>query len=442
MTRIALVVLDTLRTDTFEEFFDWLPGVSYPNAYSTANWTVPAHASLFTGYYPTEVEATAKSTILNTEQPTVAELLRDDGYRTLGLSANPNVSTKYEFDRGFEEFTDPTELKNPEGENTLNPESYAAESDSDGMELYLSALRRCLFGDVDTVPSLKLGIGQKFGYRPWQKSVTDDGASTVRDRLADDDPADDQFTFVNLMEVHTPYDPPGEFNTTGESVVVTLQDMIDGVDDPDTVRQAYDDAARYLSSVYQSIFDTLADDYDYVVTLSDHGEMLGEYGMWNHTYGLYPELTNVPLVVTDCDRLDESRVVAEPVSLVDVHRTLLDLAGVSGESRGTSVVGPFEPTDRLVEYHGLIEPALAGLRESGVDESSVRHYDRTFRGIVTASGDYAVDDDVPGHGIEGYRNRLDEIVSEFRDAATDEDAPDSPDLDTDAESRLEDLGYI
>ncbi|MEA5409984.1 sulfatase-like hydrolase/transferase [Haloarculaceae archaeon H-GB2-1] len=334
MTRIGLVVLDTLRKDAFEDYFEWLPGTYYPNTYSTANWTVPAHASLFTGYYSTEVNATAKSTSLDTPDPVLAELFRDAGFRTVGYSANPNVSTKTQFNRGFEEFTDPTELKNPEGTDTMNPEVYGGTTDKEGLALYLGALREILLGDYDTIPSIKLGIGQKFGYRPWQKSIDDDGASVVRDEIEADHPARNQFTFVNLMEAHTPYDPPAEFSTVDEPVSVTLQNMVEGVDDPEKVRRAYDDAARYLSHVYKSIFESMAADYDYVVTLSDHGEMLGEHGMWNHTYGLYSQLTNVPLVITDCSELDASFVDERPVSLVDVHRTLLELAGLSAPSRG------------------------------------------------------------------------------------------------------------
>jgi hypothetical protein len=55
VTRIALIVLDTLRKDAFDRHFDWLPGRRFEHAFSTANWTTPAHASLFTGWYASEV---------------------------------------------------------------------------------------------------------------------------------------------------------------------------------------------------------------------------------------------------------------------------------------------------------------------------------------------------------------------------------------------------
>ena len=55
MAAIAVVVLDTVRRDAFDEYFDWLPGRWFERAYSTSHRTVPAHASLFTGTYAGEI---------------------------------------------------------------------------------------------------------------------------------------------------------------------------------------------------------------------------------------------------------------------------------------------------------------------------------------------------------------------------------------------------
>src|SRR6056297_3059127 len=138
------------------------------------------------------------------------------------------------------------------------------------------------------------------------------------------------------MEAHTPYDPPEPFNSTGDGVTVTLRDTFDGVSAPNVVRQAYEDAAQYLSNVYERVYAELSGDFDYVVTLSDHGEMLGEEGLWNHTYGLYRPVTRVPLVVTETGAESQTSVPA-PVSLLDVHATVAALAGVDVESHGQNL---------------------------------------------------------------------------------------------------------
>src|SRR5215469_5335127 len=67
--------------------------IHFPRAASVAHWTVPAHASMFTGLYPWEHGVHAKGKLkLDPSIPTVAGHLRDAGYRTLCLSANGLVS--------------------------------------------------------------------------------------------------------------------------------------------------------------------------------------------------------------------------------------------------------------------------------------------------------------------------------------------------------------
>lgn len=104
MSSVALVVLDTLRKDAFDEYFGWLPGTRFENAYSTSGWTVPAHGSLFTGRYPSESGVYAKFETLSPSDPVLAESLSRAGYTTRGFSANANISDAFNFTRGFDEF--------------------------------------------------------------------------------------------------------------------------------------------------------------------------------------------------------------------------------------------------------------------------------------------------------------------------------------------------
>lgn len=62
---VAIVLLDTLRRDSSDEHFDWLPGGRYKSTWSTSHWTVPAHGTLFTGKYPTETGVRIKSPALD-----------------------------------------------------------------------------------------------------------------------------------------------------------------------------------------------------------------------------------------------------------------------------------------------------------------------------------------------------------------------------------------
>ena len=103
---MAVVVLDTLRYDHFRRYFAWVPGTRFANAYSTSNWTIPAHASLFTGQYPSEAGVHSKSRSLDDWETALPARLRDRGYRTSMYTANPNLSARAGWTDGFDVLRD------------------------------------------------------------------------------------------------------------------------------------------------------------------------------------------------------------------------------------------------------------------------------------------------------------------------------------------------
>ena len=88
---VVLVVLDTARaTDVDERITPTLTrlaeeGTAFERAFATAPWTLPSHASLFTGTYPTEHGAHGGHTYLDDRFRTVAEAFQDAGYETVGV---------------------------------------------------------------------------------------------------------------------------------------------------------------------------------------------------------------------------------------------------------------------------------------------------------------------------------------------------------------------
>ncbi|MFC7081418.1 sulfatase-like hydrolase/transferase [Halorussus caseinilyticus] len=102
---LGLVVLDTLRHDVYDDVMGDLSSLAdhtFERTYSTSRWTVPAHASLFTGLYPSEVGVGARSRHLTTPRRTLAERLSSAGYDTAALSNNVHIDSFFDFDRGFE----------------------------------------------------------------------------------------------------------------------------------------------------------------------------------------------------------------------------------------------------------------------------------------------------------------------------------------------------
>ncbi len=78
-------------------------GLQFSNARSSACWTLPATASLFTGKLPHEHGATTQSRKLKKDIPTLAEKLKSKGYRTVQITANVVTTEIFGLDRGFDQ---------------------------------------------------------------------------------------------------------------------------------------------------------------------------------------------------------------------------------------------------------------------------------------------------------------------------------------------------
>ena len=79
-----------------------LKGFGFHNAYSTSVWSLPGHASLFTGLYPSRHGAHGESLHLSGEVRTIAEQLEDAGWVTAAFTANPFINRSLGLGRGFQ----------------------------------------------------------------------------------------------------------------------------------------------------------------------------------------------------------------------------------------------------------------------------------------------------------------------------------------------------
>ena len=101
LPNIILIVLDTLRAKNMSlyglkkqttPFLERIAenSVVYNNAYSAAPWTLPSHASIFTGLYPSQHNALAMGNYLKEDLLTLAEYLKNKGYSTISFSGREN----------------------------------------------------------------------------------------------------------------------------------------------------------------------------------------------------------------------------------------------------------------------------------------------------------------------------------------------------------------
>lgn len=129
LPNIVLVIVDTLRADrlaTYGHSHDTaqflsdlaVDSVVFERAYSPSSWTAPATASILTSTYPSQHQVHTGFFVTRAIQrkrsfrlnripdslPTLAEMLKQHGYRTFGVADNPNICEKMGFGRGFDRF--------------------------------------------------------------------------------------------------------------------------------------------------------------------------------------------------------------------------------------------------------------------------------------------------------------------------------------------------
>lgn len=285
----------------------------------------------------------------------------------------------YKFDRGFETFAAPFDNL-PMFDEIFDWGAFHEEYGDDGLSRFARAVVHCIREDVDTVRSLEVGLQIKLRELLERESV-DSGLTEATGWFDDQELTDNEFVFFNLMEAHAPYDQvPQEYVDGSSPRELGLQHHFNPPAQPDT-REAYEGAVSYLSDAYETLFEKLSEQMDYVITVGDHGELLGEHDHYGHEYGLYPELTHVPLVLSG--ESVNSGYEDTLVSLLDVYPTVLDIAEIPADRRGKSLQSEETDSPYLLEGNGLPKSRVQKLSDMGHD---VKRYNAEFRGLITEKG--------------------------------------------------------
>jgi arylsulfatase len=271
------------------------------------------------------------------------------------------------------------------------------------------------------------------------KQFQDDGAQSALEYLRNKNIGSNEFLFMNLMEAHAPYTPPQKYRNVNIDERPGLLQTVTGNTSTDNkkVKRAYEDCVSYLSDIYEEIFEELKQDFDYIITVADHGEMFGENGVWAHTHGVYPELTHVPLTIYNNDL---EGVSEKPVSILDVHRTILEIADIESESRGQNLLADFDESNKLTEYMGLSREDIDNLLNKNVSKHTVNRYDSEFRGIVSNQGDYGYE---TVDGDQALNSTLKKELNEHINSMDIRDVNEEPEeeISSEVEQQLEELGY-
>jgi len=323
---VLLLVWDTVRDDALSvsgykrpttPFLETVAreGTRFEWALSTAPWTLPSHGSMFTGEWP-YVFFRGTRVPLDFRSPTLAEVFSQAGYRTAGFTGNLAYTLReFGLDQGFQHYED----------FSRNLGTALAWSRISWVALDQPWVRRAI-GYKDRLDRKRAGVINSSFFR-W----------------LDRDRSGPFFAFLNYFDAHDPYVPPSPFRERF-AVAPDHSDLKgDGGDGilslskgEDNERGAYDALIASLDDATRHLFGGLASrqllDSTIVIIVSDHGEMFGEHGLYRHMNGLYLELLQVPLLIRYPASVPQGEVVEAPVSLRDIPRTALSLAGVATDS--------------------------------------------------------------------------------------------------------------
>ena len=376
---VLLIVWDTVRAGNLSLYGYDRPttpnlerlarrGVRFDLAFSTSSWTLPSHASLFTGRWPHELGVDWKSP-LRDDVPTLAEYLTAHGYDTAGFAANLDYCTRETgLARGFAHYEDfPIDLYDVFTRyvalgNRLEISDWAVCPGQAPGEM-----RRALVREPDTA------------LEEHAKNAAEVDRAFLRWLARQQERRRPFFAFLNYNDAHTPYEVPDR-STPGfglrptsslDRLMLFHWNSLDkarlAYHDVRMATDVYDDCIAYLDRRLGMLLDELGRrgvlDDTLVIVTADHGEHLGDHLLFFHGCSLYRQLVQVPLVIVDhegCAGESGGRRTGEP-------------ARCSGHGRRSARVGAGRTLSRPVARTVLARP------DEARPGRAVAHGDRASR---------------------------------------------------------------
>jgi arylsulfatase A-like enzyme len=486
------IVWDACRLDTAEDHAPTLmelasDNVWFENAITPAGWSLPSHASMFTGNYPHEhgiwrIEDSIGALPL-------LETVRDRGYYTAGVSANGFASARTGFSESFDEFystvgqavypegVDVNEFHLPDasglrGTGTLCAHvlrevcthEYPLKSAANAGAAAMSKLAG-RFPLLERIPHPRVSNYVGFSYDPDQTT-----RMVTRCIAGIDGPF---FTFANYMDAHHPYAPPARYQeefcgrTFSHRELAEINESVHPRDhlsnlqrngpldqeSVETVRNLYNGEVRSADDQLETVLNGLEQrnllEDTLVVITADHGENLGEEDLdgrqrFGHETSVTDSLLRVPMVVAN-PALEGERVEG-PTSLRNLYE-LFDQVSDESETLTNELV-----RDCLTEDVVYSQFPATGKGEVIADECPTipqslfeRHivcaYDTSWKLVLTSRDEarcWKDGSEVPTESAPAdLRNECERVLSIMVG-----EHDDTGEIDEAVQSRLSELGYV
>jgi len=342
---VILITVDTLRADHLGVYgyrrntsphLDRFAkeGILFRQAFAHAPSTNPSLSSLMTSHYPHETTVLHVFNVLPQGVVTMAEILKEAGYRTAAIISHFTLRRGSGFEQGFDMYDDQM------------GDSVPVRHDLSASKLYLRVER----------------VAPK----------TTRAALTWLEGHAKKQPF---FLWVHYDDPHGPYTPPAPYSTifvepsTGGTTRlpingdgsgkggIPLPQQLGAHRDPAYYIAQYDGEIRFLDDALGVLLQKIQElglfDNTLLIFTADHGEGMGEHNYYfDHPEFLYNGLIQVPLILW-VPGFAGGKEVRVPVAHVDVVPTILDIVGikVSQPFRGQSLLTPREEREVFAEAY-------------------------------------------------------------------------------------------
>lgn len=391
---IVLVVLDSARVDYLTKYSNSAKalaeeGVVFENAVAPARWSLPSHASIFSGKYPSEHGVYLDRGTEFTDLPLVNEL-KTAGYNSCGFSANLFASATYNFDEAFDYFHEPDRFRN----SGLHPLEVAGETDYGGWRNYLYILSQALTHDNpgSSLLNFATAAAAKTGLVNGDNESAGVHKSAVKYLRDDSQSTEPFFLFLNYMNTHSPYKPSlrAQFSVGDGTIPPWRRDDLNFslAKPPEFLDNYYGnnrkidqerlndlqklyaaevvDVDRYLKELHE-VIDSYCTNETLLVITADHGQVLGEPEdttgdrRMGHVETVNDHVLQVPLILYHPDL--EPSVVEDIVELKQIYQVIENLV-----STGEIDVDLLRPTDGIGISECLATGNLDYLSKSNIPD--------------------------------------------------------------------------
>ena len=326
-------------------------GAVFENAYCNYPLCAPSRYAMMTGCLPARIGAFDNGAELKASQPTFAHYLRAQGYYTC-ISGKMHFVGPDQY-HGFEERLT-TEIY--PADFSWTPTASYDDIDRDDERRFAAGTStvETVLDAGPMVRTMQIDYDEEVAHRSIQElyGLARHGDRPFAMTVSFTQPHDPYVTTQDFWELYTddeieppkvPFVPLERRDPHSQSLYYHYGQDKRALDDADyrRARRGYYGMISYIDRLFGRLAATLRetgfDRNTIVIFTADHGDMVGERGMW-FKKTLFEPAVRVPLIVWAPDRFKPSRVAA-PVSLVDILPTLNELGGGSDEDLAEQIDG-------------------------------------------------------------------------------------------------------